>query len=115
MEFLKNYWPLLLISTWLLYKWWNSKRILRLLPELKKNGALFVDVRSNSEYSNGNAPDTKNIPLQELVGRLGEIPKDKTIVLCCATGTRSSMAKMLLKKHGYKNVYNIGPWTKFLS
>jgi rhodanese-related sulfurtransferase len=45
--------------------------------------------------------------------RLGEIPKSSALVLCCASGTRSGMAKMLLRKNGYQHVHNIGAWSKF--
>jgi len=113
-EFLEKYWPLLALGLWFSYKWWNTKRVIAMLPELKKNGAIFVDVRSAGEFANGNAPGTINIPLQELGSRLGEIPKSSPVVLCCASGTRSGMAKRFLKKKGYLNVYNIGTWGKFL-
>jgi rhodanese-related sulfurtransferase len=85
-----------------------------MLPELKNEGAMFIDVRSPGEFANGNAPGTINIPLQELGSRLNEIPKSSPVVLCCASGTRSGMAKLLLKKNGYPKVHNIGTWTKFL-
>ncbi len=113
-EFLEKYWPFLLLGLWFLYKWWNSKRVIALLPNLKKKGAIFVDVRTAGEFANGNAPGTINIPLQELGNRLNEIPKSYPVVLCCASGTRSGMAKLLLMKNGYRNVYNIGTWSKFL-
>lgn len=115
MEFVKNYWPILLIICWFGYKWWNAKKIIAMLPRLKERGATLVDVRSPGEYSMGHAPGTRNIPLQELGKRLGEIPKSSPVVLCCASGSRSGMAKMLLKKNGYKEIYNIGPWNKFLN
>ena len=115
MEILNSYWPLGLISLWFLYKWWNSKKIIAMLPNLKKQGAVFIDVRSQSEFAAANAPGTINIPLQELNIRLNEIPKTFPVVLCCASGTRSGMAKMVLKRSGFKQVYNIGTWTKFLS
>lgn len=112
--FLEQYWPFLALGLWFAYKSWNSKRVIAMLPELKKNGAIFVDVRSAGEFAHGNAPGTINIPLQELGNRLHEIPKFSPVVLCCASGTRSGMAKMLLKKNGYQNVHNIGTWSKFL-
>ena len=114
MEIIKNYWPFGLITLWFLYKWWNSKKIIAMLPDLKRQGALFIDVRSTGEFASGNAPGTINIPLQELNKRIDEIPKNSPVVLCCASGTRSGMAKMILKKHGYNQIYNIGTWTKFL-
>jgi phage shock protein E len=114
LDLFQKYWPILALGLWLVYKWWNSKRVVAMLPELKKNGATFVDVRSAGEFASGNAPGTINIPLQELGSRLGEIPKSSPVVLCCASGTRSGMAKLLLKKNGYREVYNIGTWGKFL-
>ncbi|MDI1246581.1 MAG: rhodanese-like domain-containing protein [Rhodoferax sp.] len=114
LDLFQKYWPILAVALWFGYKWWNSKRVVALLPELKKNGALFVDVRSAAEFASANAPGTINIPLQELGSRLGEIPKSSPVVLCCASGTRSGMAKLLLKKNGYRDVYNIGAWGKFL-
>ena len=74
---------------------------------------MLVDVRSTGEFASRNAPGTINIPLTELSRRLGEIPKSSPVVLCCASGTRSGMAKLLLIKNGYKNVHNIGTWNKF--
>ena len=113
--FFENYWPFMALGLWFAYKWWNSKRVVAMLPELKKNGAIFIDVRSAGEFATGNAPGTINIPLQELGRRLGEIPKSSPVVLCCASGTRSGMAKMMLKKNGYPNVYNVGTWGKLLN
>ena len=110
----EKYWPLAALALWFGYKWWNSKRVVALLPQLKKNGALFVDVRSAMEFASGNAPGTVNIPLPELGRRLSEIPKSTPVVLCCASGTRSGMAKMVLLKNGYQDVYNVGPWGKLL-
>jgi len=114
-DIFKQYWPFLALALWFGYKWWNSRRVIALLPELRKRGALMVDVRSAAEFASGNAPGTINIPLQELGSRLGEIPKTAPVVVGCASGTRSGMARMLLKKNGYQDVHNIGSWSKFLN
>jgi rhodanese-related sulfurtransferase len=102
------------LALWFGYKWWNSRRVVAMLPELRKSGATLVDVRSAAEYANAHAPGTLNIPLSELGSRLGEIPRTVPVVLCCASGSRSGMAKMVLRKNGYPNVYNIGTWRKLL-
>jgi len=115
LDVVKQYWPMMALVLWFAYKWWNSKRVVAMLPELKKSGAIFVDVRSAGEFAHGNAPGTINIPLPELGSRLGEIPKSAPVVLCCASGTRSGMAKRLLKRKGYQEVHNIGTWNKFLN
>ncbi len=110
-----QYWPLLALVLWFGYKWWNSKKVVAMLPELRKIGATFVDVRSPGEFANANAPGSINIPLQELGSRLAEIPKTSPVVVCCASGSRSGMAKMMLKKKGYTDVHNVGAWSKLLN
>ena len=114
MEFLKNYWPMLALALWFGYKWWNARRVVALLPALKQQGATLLDVRSVAEFASANAPGTVNIPLQELGARLDEIPRNTPVVVGCASGTRSGMAKMLLKKKGFAQVHNIGAWPNFL-
>jgi phage shock protein E len=113
MEIVNKYWPLVMLTLWLSYRWWNSRKIATLLPELKKQGALFIDVRTSSEFAAARAPGTINIPLNELSKRLDEIPRASPVVLACASGTRSGIAKLALQKSGYRHVYNIGNWTKF--
>lgn len=113
-DFLINYWPMLALMLWFGYKWWNSRRVVAMLPALKARGALLVDVRSAGEFAAANAPGTVNIPLGDLGNRLSDIPKTAPVVVGCASGTRSGMAKLMLKKNGYTEVHNIGAWTKFL-
>jgi rhodanese-related sulfurtransferase len=93
------------------YRKIQSWRFKKQLPELKKSGAIIIDVRSPAEYASGHAPETLNIPLQNLSNEISKIPKDKSIVVCCASGTRSSMAMGILKRNGLKNIYNAGSWT----
>ena len=112
-SFFQQYWPLLALAAWFGYKWWSARRVIGLLPALKAKGATLVDVRSVAEFASGNAPGTINIPLQELGGRLSEIPKDAPVVVGCASGTRSGMAKMAHKRQGYE-AYNVGTWRNFM-
>ena len=113
-NFFEQYWPLLLLVAWFGYKAWNSRRVRALVPALKAQGATLIDVRQPTEFNTAHAPGTINIPLSELGSRLGEIPRNAPVVLGCASGTRSGMAKMLLRKNGFDQVHNIGAWTKFL-
>jgi phage shock protein E len=112
--FLKQYWPLMAVALWFGYKWWSAQRVKAMLPALRNEGAMLVDVRSAAEFASGNAPGSINIPLGELGSRLQEIPTSAPVVLCCASGTRSGMAKMLLKKNGYQRVFNVGRWHNLL-
>jgi rhodanese-related sulfurtransferase len=65
---------------------------------------LILDVRLPSEAAAGAFPHSKHIPLDELEQRLNELPKDKKIILHCATGARAEMAYNILKKAGMNNV-----------
>ena len=111
---LEQYWPILLLALWFGHKLWRSRRVRNQLPQLKAQGATLVDVRTAAEYASGHAPGTLNIPLDELGTRLSEIPRTAPVVLGCASGTRSGMAGLLLRKHGYRQVHNIGAWSQFL-
>ncbi len=113
MDFFKQYWPLLSLSAWFGYKWCRGRRVRTMLPQLKAQGATLLDVRSVTEFAAGNTPGTVNIPLDVLSSRLAEIPHDKPVVVGCASGSRSGMARMLLRKNGYALVYNIGSWRNF--
>ena len=66
-------------------------------------------MRSPGEFSSGHLPGAINVPLQDLgaqVKKLGE--KDKPVVLYCASGTRSAMARATLKGMGFTQVFNLG-------
>lgn len=112
-DFLQNYWPVLVLALWWVYKGWRARRVRAMLPALQQNGAVLLDVRTVTEFAAASAPGTLNIPLQELGSRLCELPSDKPVVVACASGTRSGMARMVLRKNGYPQVYNIGSWRNF--
>jgi rhodanese-related sulfurtransferase len=46
---------------------------------------------------------------------LGKIPKNKTVITCCASGMRSASAKSILKSAGYQDVHNGGGWSSLNS
>jgi phage shock protein E len=73
-----------------------------------ESGAVIVDVRTPDEFRDGAYPGAKNIPLGDLGRRLSEIPKDKPVVLYCASGARSSSAARAMKQAGYADVINAG-------
>ena len=75
--------------------------------EMNKNGAIFVDVRNPPELNEGYAPNAVNVPLGELKDRLGELPKDKDLLIYCRSGRRSEAATRFLMNQGYDRVYNV--------
>ena len=80
--------------------------------ELIRKGAIILDVRSKGEYQGGHLRGSVNIPLNRLTENLCKLKKDKVIITCCASGSRSSVARKILKSNGYSEVYNAGPWTR---
>ncbi|MEN9700631.1 MAG: hypothetical protein RLZZ301_1829 [Bacteroidota bacterium] len=77
--------------------------------ELVAQGAVIVDVRTPSEYKGGHIRGSINVPLQSLQSHLSKLPKNKTIITCCASGMRSGSAKSMLAAAGF-TVYNGGGW-----
>ncbi|MGA2545996.1 MAG: rhodanese-like domain-containing protein [Rectinemataceae bacterium] len=74
-----------------------------------KAGAKIIDVRTKGEFEDEFYPGAVNIPLNVLPAKLDELgPKDKPIVLYCASGARSASAMRLLKQAGYTDVVNAG-------
>ncbi len=78
------------------------------VESMARNGqAVVVDVRESSEYKRGHIPRSRHIPLGQLLQRLREVAKDRTIVVVCQSGNRSSRACELLQQVGYRHVYNL--------
>ncbi|MCS6915911.1 MAG: rhodanese-like domain-containing protein [Myxococcales bacterium] len=77
-------------------------------------GALLVDVRTPEEWASGHLKGAINIPLQELEQRLAELgSRDRSIVLYCHSGNRSSQARRLLERAGFSAVYDLGAMSRW--
>jgi rhodanese-related sulfurtransferase len=72
--------------------------------------AILLDVRTEAEFKSGHIPGALLIPVEELSGRLGELPEDRTtpIIVYCRTGRRSSLAVDILAEAGYRLLYDLG-------
>lgn len=86
----------------------GSKVASGIVKQKLEAGASVIDVRTPDEFRDGAYPGAKNIPLADLVRRMAEIPKDKPVVLYCASGARSSSAARTMKQAGYVDVVNAG-------
>lgn len=64
--------------------------------------ALLVDVREPYEYSAGHIAGAKSIPLGEISEHIEKLPKNKEIIVICATGSRSASATKTLTRAGCK-------------
>lgn len=75
----------------------------RMTPEaalqyMAETPTLFVvDVRTPAEYAEKHLDRAVNIPVEELEGRLSEVPADRPILIHCRTGIRAERAYNLIR------------------
>ncbi len=62
--------------------------------------AVILDVREPHELAQARIDGTLDIPLGELVERLGEVPRDTTVYVICHVGGRSAQATRYLEAQG---------------
>jgi CRP-like cAMP-binding protein len=73
--------------------------------KLVDDGAMWLDVRLESEHNNTAIPDSINIPLYLLRIKTHELVRDIKYVVYCDTGRRSSSAAYLLSERGFDACY----------
>lgn len=77
------------------------------LEQTDKPELFVLDVRTPPEFAAGAVPGAVNIPLAELRERIGEIPRDRQIVLYCKVGHIAYNAARILEAHGITNYFNL--------
>jgi len=72
------------------------------------NNVTILDVRSVEEYKEAHINGSINIPVCDLEQKaIGNLKKDSIIIIYCSAGIRSKKAVKILRKLGYKNLYNV--------
>jgi phage shock protein E len=88
----------------------NEKFKIMNIEKMIKDGVTVIDVRTPGEFMAGHAPETKNIPLNEIPSRLEEIKNlPQPFALCCQSGARSGQATAFLQAQGLDCI-NAGSW-----
>jgi NADPH-dependent 2,4-dienoyl-CoA reductase/sulfur reductase-like enzyme/rhodanese-related sulfurtransferase len=64
--------------------------------------AFLLDVREPAELAVEQAPGALNVPLGQLRARLGELPRDREILVICRSGQRAYSATRVLLQNGFK-------------
>jgi len=83
---------------------------------LVNDGALVLDVRTTAEFGGGHIRGSVNVPLHKLPQYLPKLKdKEKPIITCCASGSRSAQALGVLKYNGFTNIYDGGSWFRLNS
>ena len=85
---------------------WPTERVSVsiLAEELAGSDAFLLDVRSPREWATKHIEGSVNFPLNHLQERIGEVPRDRRIVVHCAGGYRSSIAASILHQYGITNL-----------
>ena len=98
------------LTAYIAYKKYTQYQVLKLVPNLLKQGGQIIDVRTVEEFNSAHKDGSINIPLNVLNNRMKELDKTKPIIVCCASGSRSAMAKRTFLSNGFENVHNAGTW-----
>jgi len=64
--------------------------------------AFLLDVRNPPELAVETVPGAVNIPLPQLRARLGELPRDKEVLVICRSAVRAYYATRILLQNGFK-------------
>ena len=68
--------------------------------ELYEQGTFLLDVRTPEEWNDYHIEGATLIPLDELQGRVNELPQDEDIVVVCRSGNRSQVGRDILRQAG---------------
>ena len=69
--------------------------------------ALLLDVREADEFAQVRVEGSLFIPMSQLGLRLSEVPKDRPILVICASGSRSQNVTSHLLASGWADVGNV--------
>ena len=73
------------------------------------DGVVVVDVRRPDEWVTGHVSGAIHIPIDDLLDRVDELPKNKKLLFICAAGVRSGLACEVAASVGFDTevLYNI--------
>ncbi|MBL0921141.1 MAG: MBL fold metallo-hydrolase [Phycisphaerales bacterium] len=77
---------------------------------LGDGGSFFLDVRRRDEFEAGRLPGAALAPHPRLPAMLGDVPRDKRVIVNCRSGARSGRACALLQRAGYEVANVAGGW-----
>ena len=78
------------------------------LADIKdRSDVVVLDVREQWEYDEGHIPGVVHIPMNDIPGRISEIPTDQTVIVSCRSGNRSGQVASFLRNEGFTNIHNL--------
>lgn len=76
---------------------------------LKDGNFIILDVRTESEYKSGHIENSKNIDFysDKFIEKIKELNPEKSYIIYCRSGNRSSQSLEIMKKLGFNEIYNL--------
>ena len=62
--------------------------------------AVLLDVREDDEWAAGHAPDAQHVPMNQVPGRLADLPDADPLYVICRSGGRSGRVVAYLTQQG---------------
>lgn len=69
---------------------------------VSSGSAVLIDIREDWEWQRGHAAPARHIPMDGLGAKATNLPRDKEVLLICASGNRSLRAAKALANQGLK-------------
>lgn len=103
---------IVLVAIYLFNRWRKASQgsSQELLRQALAQNALIIDVRDPAEFQTGHYPGALNIPLHQFKQAIDALQasRDRPVILYCASGMRSGMAKRQVEDSGFRTVLNAG-------
>ena len=68
---------------------------------------LLLDVREPGEWQFCHIAGALHLPMNQLAQRLGELDREREMIVYCHHGIRSQLAAKFLSEQGFKRVHNL--------
>ena len=79
----------------------------------RADAPLVLDVRTPEEFAAGHVPGAVLIPHDQLAARLGEIGRDRWVLVYCRSGRRAEAAEKVLADAGIEVRQIAGSWLRW--
>ncbi len=74
------------------------------IPKDEYSKIFIIDARDKAQFDKSHIPGAVNIEWRQVLAQINQIPKDKTVLIYCNTGSLSAQAGFALRVAGYENV-----------
>jgi rhodanese-related sulfurtransferase len=72
-----------------------------------REGAMLLDVREPFEVEQVSVDRSERIPMRQIPERIGELPRDRDILVMCHHGGRSMRVTQFLRAQGFTRAFNV--------